>query len=102
MFVSKNASRARQREAENARQNRAEIVRELSHGKVSRRDLMRWGLLTLSGALVVKNGLHPFARSSFAAVPTGTPRSPLFGAKKFTQRMRRLELQTPIDLLRSY
>ena len=98
MFVSKNASRARQREAENARQNRAEIVRELSHGKVSRRDLMRWGLLTLSGALVVKNGLHPFARSSFAAVPTGTPRSPLFGAKKFTQRMRRLELQTPIPL----
>jgi hypothetical protein len=31
-------------------------------------------------------------------VPTGTPRSRLFGAKKFTQVMPRLLLQTPIPL----
>lgn len=99
MFVSKYASKARQREAENARKNRAEIVKALSQGKVSRRELIGWGLMTLSGALIMKNGLHPFARSSFAAVPTGTPRSPLFGAKKFTQRMPRLELQSPIPLV---
>lgn len=99
MFVRKDASRIRQREAENARQNRAEIVKALSQGKISRRDLVRWGIMSLAGALVVKNGLHPFARSSFADVPTGTPRSPLFGAKKFTQRMPRLELQTPIPLV---
>lgn len=99
MFVRKDASRIRQREAENARQNRAEIVKALSQGKISRRDLVRWGLMTLGGALVVKNGLHPLARSSYAAVPTGTPRSPLFGAKKFTQPLPRLEVQTPIPLV---
>ena len=30
----------------------------------------------------MKNGLSPFARSAFAAIPTGTPRSPLFNAQK--------------------
>ena len=45
-----------------------------------------------------KNGLSPFARSAFADVPTGTPRSPLFGAAKFTQRMPRLQLQTPVPM----
>src|SRR5262249_56155956 len=34
-------------------------------------------------------------------IPTGTPRSPLFGAQKFTQRMPRLALQTPIPLTMS-
>src|SRR5262249_7167819 len=43
----------------------------------------------------------PFASSAFAQVPTGTPRSPLFNAQKFTQRMPRLALQTPIPLTQS-
>jgi len=100
MFIPKDASRARQREAENARQNRTEITKALSHGQITRRDLVRWGLMTLGGALIVKNGLHPWARSSFAADDSsGIPRSPLYGAKKYTQPMRRLELQTPIPLV---
>src|SRR5215475_855078 len=101
MYLSTKASRIRQREAQNARNNRAEIVKALSLGQITRRDLFKWGLLTSAGVLACKNGLSPFARSAFADVPTGTPRSPLFGAPKFSQRMPRLRLQTPIPLTRN-
>src|SRR5262245_14693408 len=101
MYISQKASRIRQREAQRARDNRAEIVRALSQGQVSRRELVKWGIFTASGALALKNGLSPFARSAFAAVPTGTPRSPLLGAQKFSQRMPRLHLQTPLPLTRN-
>src|SRR5215831_9579485 len=94
-YLSSKASRIRQREAQNARNNRAEIVKALSHGQITRRDLYKWGLLTTGGVIALKNGLSPFARSAFAGVPTGTPPSPLFGARKFTQRLNRLALQTP-------
>jgi len=100
MYLSSKASRIRQREAQNARANRAEIIKARSLGQISRRDLFRWGIFTTSGLLVCKNGLSPFARSAFAQVPTGTPRSPLFGAQKFTQAMPRLSLQTPTPLTR--
>jgi FtsP/CotA-like multicopper oxidase with cupredoxin domain len=98
MYLSNTASRIRQREAQRARDNRAEIVKARSIGQITRRDLMRWGLFTSSGLLLCKNGLSPFARSAYAAVPTGTPRSPLFGAQKFGQRMPRLRLQTPVAM----
>src|SRR5690348_11553051 len=45
------ASKARIREAENARKNRLEIVKALSHGKVTRRELIKWGLFTAGGVL---------------------------------------------------
>ena len=98
MYISSKASRIRQREAQKARDNRAEIVKALSQGQITRRDLLKWGILTTSGVLACKNGLSPFARSAFADVPTGTPRSPLFGATKFSQPMPRLQLQTPMPL----
>lgn len=100
IFLSKKASPARVREAENARKNRLEILKALSTGQITRRDLYKWGLFTVTGALALKHGLSPFAPSAFADsnIPTGTPRSPLFGAQKFTQRMPRLALQTPIPL----
>src|SRR5262245_1227472 len=101
MYISDKASRIRQREAQKARDNRAEIVKALSLGQITRRDLFKWGIFTTSGLLVLKNGLSPFARSAFAQVPTGTPRSPLFGAAKFSQRMPRLRLQTPMTLTRN-
>src|SRR6516165_7614411 len=100
MYIFKNASRMRQREAQNARNNRAEIVKALSLGQITRRDLYKWGLLTAGGVIALKNGLSPFARSAFANVPTGTPLSPLFGAKKYTQRLNRLALQTPMPMTR--
>lgn len=101
MYLSSKASRIRQREAQKARDNRAEIVKALSLGQITKRDLFKWGILTTTGLLACKNGLSPFARSAFADVPTGTPRSPLFNAAKFSQRMPRLRLQTPMPLTKN-
>lgn len=101
IYLSNKASPARVREAENARKNRHEILKALSLGQITRRDLYKWGIFTVTGALALKNGLSPFARSAFAAIPTGTPRSPLFNAAKFSQRMPRLALQRPIPLIQS-
>ncbi len=76
MYLSRKASNARLREAENARRNRAEIVKARSLGQVTRRELVKYGILTAGGFLAAKNGLSPFATSVFAEVPTGTPLSP--------------------------
>src|SRR5215831_6106230 len=100
MYISPKASRIRQREAQKARDNRAEIVQALSAGQITRRDLYKWGIFTVTGALVLKNGLSPFARSAFAQAPTGTPASPLFGAQRFTTRLPRLAVQKPVPLIR--
>ncbi|HJZ30662.1 MAG TPA: multicopper oxidase domain-containing protein [Hyphomicrobiaceae bacterium] len=101
MYLSKTASRIRQREAQRARNNRAEIVKAHSVGQITRRELFKWGIFTTGGLLICKHGLSPFAPSAVAAVPTGTPRSPLFGAQKFSQPMPRLALQTPQLLTRA-
>jgi FtsP/CotA-like multicopper oxidase with cupredoxin domain len=101
MYLSSKHSRARLREAQKARDNRAEIVKALSLGQITRRDLFKWGIFTATGALALKNGLSPFARSAFAAVPTGAPPSPLLSARKFTQRMPRLRVQAPYQLTRN-
>ena len=100
MYISSKASRIRQKEAQRARDNRAEIIKALSIGQITRRDLYKWGLFTTTGFLAWKNGLNPLVRSAFAAVPTGTPRSPLGTATKFSQRMPRLALQTPVPMVR--
>jgi FtsP/CotA-like multicopper oxidase with cupredoxin domain len=99
-YLSTTASRIREREAQNARDNRAEIVKALSVGEITRRDLYKMGILVGGGMLALKNGLSPFARSAYASVPTGTPRSPLFNAQKFSQPLPRLALQTPMPLTR--
>ncbi len=101
MYIDEKASPRRQREARNARKNRAEIVRALSIGEITRRDLYKWGLFTATGLLALKNGLSPFARSAFATVPTGTPRSPLFGITKFSQRLHRLDIVEPVPMTRT-
>src|SRR5262245_30525437 len=95
MFLSKRESGARQREAQNARKNRMEIVRARSIGQITRRDLFRWGLLTAGGALAWKHGLNPYVSSkSYAAIPTGFPASPLFGVQPFSQPMPRFDVLT--------
>ncbi|HSB73462.1 MAG TPA: copper oxidase, partial [Candidatus Methylomirabilis sp.] len=100
MYLPWNASKARLREAEGARKNRMEIVKALSHGQVSRRDLIKWGLFTTAGLLVPKQGLSPFAKSAYADsnIPTGAPPSPLFGVKAFTQPMPRFDVLPWIPL----
>src|SRR4029079_19605634 len=98
MYLPFKSSQARLREALNARKNRLEIVAALSEGQITKRDLFKWGIFTATGYLANKNGLSPFARSAFAAVPTGTPRSPLFGAQKFTQPLPRQCVQLSIPM----
>jgi manganese oxidase len=93
IYLPRNASKARLRDAERARQNRAEIVRELSWGRVSRRDLLKWGLFSGAGALAMKGGLNPFASASAQTFgPTGAPPSPLFGCQAFSQPMPRFDI----------
>jgi len=96
LFLPASASRARVIEAENARNNRLEIVKAYSHGQVSRRDLIKWGLITTGGLLAPIHGLNPFVNSAYAfdggGIPTGAPRSPLFGVQPFTQPMPRFDV----------
>jgi FtsP/CotA-like multicopper oxidase with cupredoxin domain len=100
MYLPRNASKARLRDAENARKNRAEIVRELSWGRVSRRDLFKWGLFTSAGMLAPIGGLNPFVKSASAQSllgPTGAPPSPLWGCQSFTQPMPRFDVMPRKD-----
>ena len=90
IYLPWNASKARISDAERARKNRAEIVRELSWGRVSRRDLLRMGLFTGAGMLAPVGGLNPFVRSASAS--TLLPRSPVFGARSFAQPMPRFDV----------
>jgi manganese oxidase len=92
VYLPGKASKARLREAENARRNRAEILKAWSTGKVSRRELIKMGLFMAGGVLAYKNGLSPFAPSAYGAIPTGLPTSPLFGVNAFTQPMPRFDV----------
>ena len=65
-WLSENSDKARLRDAENARKNRKEITKALSHGQVSRRDLVKWGLFTTAGILAPIGGLSPFVRPANA------------------------------------
>ena len=51
IYLPKDASKAQLRAAENARKNRAEILKAYSQGKVSRRELIKWGLITSAGEI---------------------------------------------------
>jgi len=98
VYLPRSASKARLREAEKARNNRREIVKALSHGQINRRDLLRMGLMTAAGSLVLTNGLSVFAKSAYArhggpeSGPTGAPRSPLFGVPPFSTPMPRFDV----------
>ncbi len=95
-YLPKDASKARLKEAEEARKNRAEILKAYSQGQVSRRDLIKWGLFTSAGALAPIHGLNPFVTSAHAdggaSIPTGMPASPLFGVQAFSTPMPRFDL----------
>jgi FtsP/CotA-like multicopper oxidase with cupredoxin domain len=93
-FLPENASKARLREARDARKNRQEFMRANSTGHISRRDMIKLGLFTGAGLLIPTHGLSPFARSAYASsnIPTGLPPSPLFGVQPFTQPMPRFDV----------
>ncbi|HVD92367.1 MAG TPA: multicopper oxidase domain-containing protein [Vicinamibacterales bacterium] len=93
IYLPWNASKARLREAEQARKNRTEIVRELSWGNVSRRDLFKWGLFTGAGMLAPVGGLNPFVANVHGqGIPTGAPPSPMFDCGVFNQPMPRFDV----------
>src|SRR5947209_15339907 len=96
-FLGEKADKARLRDAENARKNRSEIVKALSTGQVSRRDLVKWGLFTTAGILAPIGGLSPFVPSAHAAggvdnvtttIPTGAPPSPMFRSEEHTSELQ--------------
>jgi FtsP/CotA-like multicopper oxidase with cupredoxin domain len=101
MYLHPRATRLQLRQAENARRNRLDILQAWSHGQISRRDLVKLGLVTAAGMLVLKNGLSPFAASADSSIPTGVPRSPLMGVQPFSQPLLRLDLlpRQPISVL---
>ena len=95
MYLPRNASKARLREAENARRNREDLAKAWFKGQVTRRDFIKLGLITTGGLMVPIHGLSPFAKSAYASdsnIPTGLPPSPLFGVKPFTQPMPRFDV----------
>ncbi|MGO4736600.1 multicopper oxidase family protein [Bosea sp. 2KB_26] len=100
MYLPRLTKGLRLREAQRALENRLEIVKALSVGEITKRDLLRWGYFTAGGLLIAKNGLSPFARSAYAQVPTGAPRSPTFGVDKFHDLMPRPEVLKPVPLTR--
>ena len=92
LFFLSSKEKARLREAENARKNRAEIIKAVSQGQITRRDLVKWGLITAGGLWAPIHGLSPFAKSAFGTIPTGAPPSPLFGVQPFTQPLYRFDV----------
>src|SRR5579864_2860994 len=66
IWLSEHSDKRRIRDAENARQNRAEITKALSHGQIRRRDLVKWGLFTSAGLMLPIGGLNPFVRPLYA------------------------------------
>ncbi len=100
-FLNDKASKQRIREAEAARRNRQEVVKALTTGEVSRRELFKWGVFTAGGGLLAKNGFSPFVKSAYAGSFTGTPASPLWGSIPFTQPMARFDVipRKPISAL---
>ncbi|GAB7545359.1 multicopper oxidase family protein [Cupriavidus sp. CuC1] len=114
LYLPKDAPADEVRKAENARKNRLEIVEALSHGKVSRRELLKWGLVTVTGMVASKHGLNPFVGPAWgkggsgsgsggtsSASSTGIPASPLFGVVPFTQPMPRMDVlpRKPVSAL---
>ncbi|HEX9085748.1 MAG TPA: multicopper oxidase domain-containing protein [Gemmatimonadaceae bacterium] len=102
MFLPEKASRRRLKDAERARANRLEIVKALSHDHITRRDLIRWGLVTTGGLLMPIRGLSPFVGTARAdsSIPTGAPPSPGTRGLAFTQPFLRLEVleRRPVSL----
>jgi hypothetical protein len=75
IWLSEHSDKRRIRDAENARQNRAEITKALSQGQIRRRDLVKWGLFTSAGIMLPIGGLNPFVTP--VQGQTATPTKPL-------------------------
>ena len=98
IYLPKDASKAQLKAAHQAQDERRGIIKALSHGQVSRRDLIKMGLFTAGGMLAPIRGLNPFVPNLLAqtpggpGIPTGLPASPLFGVTAFSQPMPRFDV----------
>ena len=81
IWLSEHSDKRRIRDAENARQNRAEITKALSHGQIRRRDLVKWGLFTSAGLMLPIGGLNPFVRSAYGQTAPMSVSSLSFSAR---------------------
>src|SRR3982750_1045139 len=107
LFLPKNASRLALKASRQAQDERRGIIKALSHGKVSRRDLIKMGLFTGAGMLAPIRGLNPFQPNLLAqtpggpGIPTGLPPSPLFGVTAYSQPMPRFDVlpRNPLSTL---
>ncbi|MGO4739353.1 multicopper oxidase domain-containing protein [Bosea sp. 2KB_26] len=97
MYLRRETTGIRLKEAERALEDRLEFDKALASGQITKRDLLRWGYFTTGGLLITRHGLGRFVGSAYA---DSLPRSPTFGAIKFQTPMPRAELQRPIPLLR--
>jgi FtsP/CotA-like multicopper oxidase with cupredoxin domain len=105
LFLPKDASRLALKAARQAQDERRGIIKALSHGQVSRRDLIKMGLFTGAGMLAGIRGLHPLERNLLAStpggpgIPTGLLPSPMFGVSPFSTSMPRFDVlpRKPID-----
>src|SRR3954467_11648795 len=98
IYLPWNTSRPQMKAARQAQEERRGIIKALSHGQISRRDLIKMGLFTGAGMLAPIRGLSPFQPSLLAqtpggpGIPTGLPSSPLFGVSAFSQAMPRFDV----------
>src|SRR3954454_19831396 len=98
IYLPSDASRPQQKAARQAQDERRGIIKALSQKQISRRDLIRMGLFTGAGLLAPIRGLNPFVPNLLAqtpggpGIPTGLPRSPLFGATAFSQSLPRFDV----------
>jgi FtsP/CotA-like multicopper oxidase with cupredoxin domain len=109
IWLPKKPTKGQIRVAEHARKNRQEIIKALSQGQITRRDLLKWGIFTAGGGLAWKHGLNPFygtarAQTRSSNIPTGLPPSPLGNVLPFSQPMPRFDLlprnPTPFTFLK--
>ena len=98
LYLPWNASRLQMKAARQAQEERRGILKALSHGQVSRRDLIKMGLFTGAGMLAPIRGLNPFQPNLLAqtpggpGIPTGLPPSPLFGVTAYSTPMPRFDV----------
>jgi FtsP/CotA-like multicopper oxidase with cupredoxin domain len=91
-FISKK-DRRREKETREAAKNRREIIA----AQLSRRDLMKMGLLTGAGLLVAKSGLSVRARTAAGSFSGGMPSSP--PTRPFVQPFARMTVKQPVASL---
>jgi FtsP/CotA-like multicopper oxidase with cupredoxin domain len=86
-------NRRKEKEIEHAAKNRREIIA----AQLSRRDMLKMGLLSSAGFLVPTRGLSARARNSAGALYSGNPSSP--PTTPFTQPFTRFVVKQPVPSL---